>query len=213
MQESNLIATLQDLCRRDIQFIVVGGLAAVLNGAPGQTYDLDLVYSREPANIDRLLHFLRDIDAIFRIHPERQLRPTETHLAEEGHINLLTRYGPVDLLATIGQNLSFSDLLPHSNEMAIGDGISVRVLNLETLISIKEHLASEKDVAMLPVLRQTLRELNKKSAADLVIRTSPTNASFKGLGAPQFVRANSENAHIPAAFSQYPRPSLRACPR
>jgi hypothetical protein len=46
--------------------------------------------------------------------------------------------------------------------MAIGDGIGVRVLNLETLIYIKEHLSSEKDVAMLPVLRQTLRELNKK---------------------------------------------------
>lgn len=162
MQESNLVATLRGLCRRDIQFIVVGGLAAVLNGAPVQTYDLDLVYSRKPANIDRLLHFLQDIDAIFRIQPERQLRPTETHLAGDGHINLLTRYGPVDLLGTIGQNLSFSDLLPHSNEMAIGDGIGVRVLNLETLIYIKEHLSSEKDVAMLPVLRQTLRELNKK---------------------------------------------------
>jgi hypothetical protein len=90
------------------------------------------------------------------------LRPTESHLTAGGHINLVTRYGPVDLLATIGQNLTFSDLLPPSNEMAIGDGVSVRVLNLETLISIKEHLASEKAVAMLPVLRQTLRELNRK---------------------------------------------------
>ena len=162
MQESKLVATFRELCRSDIQFIVVGGLAAVLNGAPIQTYDLDLVYSREPANVNRLLHFLRDIDAIFRIQPERQLRPTESHLAAGGHINLLTRYGPVDLLATIGQNLTFSDLLPDSTEMAIADGVSVRVLNLETLISIKEHLASEKDVAMLPVLRQTLRELNKK---------------------------------------------------
>ena len=121
-----------------------------------------MVYSREPANVDRLVHFLRDIDAIFRIQPERRLRPTGSHLAGGGHLNLLTRYGPIDLLATIGQNLNFSDLLPHSNEMDIGDGIRVRVLNLETLISIKEQLASEKDVAMLPVLRQTLRELNKK---------------------------------------------------
>jgi hypothetical protein len=162
MQESNLVAALRDLCQRDIQFIVVGGLAAVLNGAPVQTYDLDLVYSREPANVDRLLHFLRDIDAIFRIQPERKLRPAESHLAAGGHINLLTRYGPIDLLATIGEELNFSDLLPHTTEMEIGAGFSVRVLNLETLISIKEQLASEKDLAALPVLRQTLRELNKK---------------------------------------------------
>ena len=161
MQESKLVATLRKLCESDIQFIVVGGLAAVLNGAPVQTYDVGLVYSREPANVDRLMHFLRDIDAIFRIQPERRLRPTGSHLAGGGHLNLLTRYGPIDLLATIGQNLNFSDLLPHSNEMDIGDGIRVRVLNLETLISVKEQLGSEKDVAMLPVLRQTLRELNK----------------------------------------------------
>jgi len=46
--------------------------------------------------------------------------------------------------------------------MHIGEGILVRVLNLETLISIKEHLASEKDTTVLPVLRQTLLELRKK---------------------------------------------------
>ena len=90
------------------------------------------------------------------------MRPAESHLVAGGHINLLTRYGPIDLLATIGEDLNFSDLLPHSIEMDIGNGVSVRVLNLETLISIKEQLASEKDVAALPVLRQTLRELNKK---------------------------------------------------
>src|ERR1700688_1909953 len=120
MPEGKLLATLRTLCESDIQFIVVGGLAAVLNGAPVPTYDVALVYSREQANVDR--------------------------------INLLTRYGPVDLLATIGQNLRYSDLLPHSTEMVIGEGIGVRVLDLETLISIKEQLPSEKDLAVLPIL-------------------------------------------------------------
>ena len=157
MQESKLFATLRTLCKSDIQFVVVGGLAAVLNGAPIHTYDIDLVYSREQANVDRLLNFLREIDAIFRLQPERRLRPTASHLAGGGHLNLLTRYGPVDLLGTIGDNLSYSDLLPRSDEMEIGEGIRVRVLNLETLISIKEQLASDKDLAVLPILRQTLR--------------------------------------------------------
>jgi len=161
MPERNLLATLRSLCRSDIQFILVGGLAAVLNGAPIHTYDVDLVYSREPMNIERLLEFLRDVDAVFRTQPERRLRPAASHLAGGG-LNLLTCYGPVDLLATIGNNLDFSDLLPQSSEMDLGEGIRVRVLNLETLISIKEHLASDKDMAVLPVLRQTLRELKKK---------------------------------------------------
>jgi predicted nucleotidyltransferase len=75
---------------------------------------------------------------------------------------LLTTLGPIDLLRTIGKGLTFSDLLPLSDEMAIGDGVRVRVLNLEALISIKEHLASGKDLAVLPILRQTLRESKKK---------------------------------------------------
>ena len=33
MAEGNLVATLRTLCESDIQFILVGGLAAVLNGA------------------------------------------------------------------------------------------------------------------------------------------------------------------------------------
>src|SRR5258708_33554884 len=110
MPDSKLFATLRTLCQRDIQFIVVGGLAAVLNGAPIQTYDVDLVYSREQPNVDRLLNFLQEIDAIFRIQPERRLRPAGSHLAAGGHLNLLTRYRPGDLLATIGPNLGLSDL-------------------------------------------------------------------------------------------------------
>ena len=162
MAEGKLVATLRRLSESDVQFILVGGLAAVLNGAPIQTYDVDLVYSREPANIDRLLAVLQSIDAIFRIQPERRLRPTVSHLAGRGHLNLLTRYGPLDLLAFIGQDLGFPDLLPHTNEISIGEGMRVRVLDLETLISIKEQLATEKDLAMLPILRQTLREIRRK---------------------------------------------------
>lgn len=162
MPESKFVAILRRLCEHDIQFVVVGGLAATLNGAPVQTYDVDLVYSREPANIERLLTFLKEIDAIFRIQPERRLRPTESHLAGGGHLNLLTSLGPLDVLGTIGKGLSFSDLLPLSHEIAISEEIRVPVLNLQTLISIKEQLASEKDVAMLPLLRRTLGELKKR---------------------------------------------------
>ncbi|MDQ6664766.1 MAG: hypothetical protein M3Z23_10270 [Acidobacteriota bacterium] len=140
-----------------MQFIVVGGVAAVLNGAPVQTFDVDLVYGREPENIVRLLDVLREIEAIFRLQSERRLRPNESHLAGGGHLNLLTSYGPVDLLATIGNNLGYEELLSHTAEMEIDDGIRIRVLDLETIILLKEQLASVKDLAVLPILRQTLR--------------------------------------------------------
>jgi len=67
----------------------------------------------------------------------------------------------MDLLATIGPNLGYQDLLPHSNEMNIGEGIRIRVLDLETIIAVKEQLAAEKDLAVLPILYQTLRQMKQ----------------------------------------------------
>jgi len=55
MPGRSLIAALRDLCAGDIEFVVVGELAAALNGTPCQTLVIDLVCSRETANIDRLL--------------------------------------------------------------------------------------------------------------------------------------------------------------
>jgi predicted nucleotidyltransferase len=162
MQESKLTATLQTLHDSGVQFILVGGLAAVLNGAPIQTYDVDLVYRREPENIDRLLAVLGSLDAIFRVQPERRLRPTASHLTPGGHLNLITRYGPLDLLATIGRDLGYEELLSHSGELEIGEGVRIRVLDLETLISLKEELGGEKEVAVLPILRRTLSEIKRK---------------------------------------------------
>jgi len=42
--------------------------------------------------------------------------------------------------------------------MLIAEGVRVRILNLETLIEVKEELNGEKDRAMLPLLRRTLEE-------------------------------------------------------
>jgi hypothetical protein len=48
--------------------------------------------------------------------------------------------------------------LPHTIEMETGGGVRVRVLNLATIVRLKEELAGEKDLAVLPILRRTLEE-------------------------------------------------------
>ncbi len=126
------------------------------------TYDIDIVHCRVPANIDRLLAFLESIDSFFRIQPERKIRPNRSHLAGGGHLNLVTSYGPIDVLGTIGKNLDYDALLAHSRLLDIGDGLRVRVLDLETIIAIKEELGTEKDLAVLPVLRRALEESRKQ---------------------------------------------------
>jgi hypothetical protein len=161
MPEHKLSATLTALHDGGVEFVLVGGLAAVLNGAPLNTYDVDIVHSREDANIHRLLPVLEDLDAIFRIQPERRLKPNASHLASAGHLNLITRYGPLDLLGTVGRNLGYLELLPLSSDLIIAPGIRIHVLGLETLIALKQELGGEKDLAMLPILRRTLEEKKK----------------------------------------------------
>jgi len=163
MRELRYTATLRALSTGGVDFILVGGLAAVLSGAPINTFDVDVVHSREPGNIHRLLPVLDALDAVFRIQPERRLKPNASHLSSTGHLNLITRYGPLDLLGTIGQGLGYQDLIPHSVELQISEELRIRVLDLETLIAIKEELGGEKDRAVLPILRRTLEEQRKRS--------------------------------------------------
>jgi predicted nucleotidyltransferase len=162
MPERRLIATLRALDDGGVEFILVGGLAAVLQGAPIDTFDIDVVHSRDVANIARLRPVLETLDAVFRIQPERRLKPNSSHLASAGHLNLITRYGPLDLLGTIGRDLGYRELLPHSVDLDISEGLRIRVLDLETLIALKEELAGEKDRAALPILRRTLEEKRKR---------------------------------------------------
>jgi len=151
------------LAEARVDFVIVGCLAAVLDGAPIATLDVDIVHSREPENLDRLHGVLGRLDAFFRIQPERRIRPETSHLAGFGHLNLSTRHGPLDLLGTIGRGRGYEDLLPHTVEMDLGEGVRVRVLDLETVIAIKEEVGGEKDLATLPTLKRTLREIRDRS--------------------------------------------------
>ncbi len=161
MPQLKFTAILRALHDGGVEFILVGGLAAAVNGAPVNTFDVDVVHTRDAANVARLLPVLEALDAVFRIQPERRLKPNASHLASSGHLNLITCHGPLDLLGTIGRDLGYRDLVPHSVELGISEGLRIRVLDLETLIAIKEELGGEKDLAVLPILRRTLEEKRK----------------------------------------------------
>jgi hypothetical protein len=109
------------------------------------------------ANIERRLTALESLDAWYRIRPECKLRPQASHLQSSGHQLVMTRYGPLDLLGAIGNGHAYLELIHRTVELQVADDLAVRVLELASLIAIKET-AAEKDEAMLPILRQTLRE-------------------------------------------------------
>ena len=158
MPDSSFLTALRALHDGGVEFAVVEGLAAVLQGAPAGTLALEIVPARDEANVAGLLRVLDALEAIYRMQPERRLKPDAGHLSSPGHHNLITNCGPLDVLGTIGRGLGYEDLLPHTIEMEIGGGVRVRVLNLATIVALKEELAGEKDLAVLPILRRTLEQ-------------------------------------------------------
>lgn len=156
----DFLALLRTMVEHGVDFIIVGGVSAVLHGAPITTFDLDVVHSRTPDNIEHLLSALRDLEAGYRGQGDRLITPDSSHLAASGHQLLMTRFGPLDLLGTIGANHAYEELLRHTVELQVS-GLRLRVLDLETLIKVKEETGHEKDKAVLPILRCTLLEKSK----------------------------------------------------
>lgn len=137
---------LRTLVRHGVEFIVVGGMAAVLHGAPVHTFDLDIVYSRSEENVARLLGALAELGATFRTDP-RSIAPNESHLRSEVHKLLLTKLGPLDVLGATEEATSYEDLIGDTVELEVKN-FSFLVLTIERLIDVKSRLDRPKDRAM-----------------------------------------------------------------
>ncbi len=61
------------LDRHQVQYVLIGGLAAVLHGSPLPTVDADICPSRDRENLTRLAAALRELDAriSLRRHSDR----------------------------------------------------------------------------------------------------------------------------------------------
>jgi hypothetical protein len=158
---ANLSEVLVGLLEAGVDFILVGGLAAVIQGAPVTTMDVDIVHKKSPENVARLLAFLKSVDAIYRRLDEKRIEPKESDLTGKGHALFTTRLGPLDVLAVIEKGRSYGDLLDHTVEIEFR-GHTLRVLDLKMLIRLKRGQTDSKDQQRLPVLIETLRQLEKE---------------------------------------------------
>ena len=155
-----LVELLGGLVRHEVEFVVVGGVAAVINGAPVTTSDLAILHRRTPENVRRLVAAVTEIDATFRTD-SRKIRPNESHLLGPGHALLQTTLGVLDSLGTIETNTTYEDVLVDTFVTEVA-GLSIRALTLERLIKVKEQTGRPKDLRMLPELRATLAERNRR---------------------------------------------------
>ena len=97
---------LVDLSRAEVRYLVVGGVACVLNGYVRTTEDVDILVDRDPDNIHRLLRVL----AKFGEGHARELS-VDDFTDEEGAISICEEFA-VDVFTRMG-GLRYADLLPH----------------------------------------------------------------------------------------------------
>lgn len=162
--ESDFEAILKKFTDAEVDYIVVGGVCAVLHGAPISTFDLDLVYSRSSQNLSRLEKALRDQNAHYREKPE--ISPSSALLDSPGHHLLMTKFGPLDLLGSIVGDQGYQELLEHTEQVDLGGGIRILILDLPTLILSKEKLGRDRDKSVLPILRRTLEERGQQDGIE-----------------------------------------------
>ncbi|MFO8073469.1 MAG: hypothetical protein R6V85_16515 [Polyangia bacterium] len=154
---ASLLEILVALSQREVEYVLVGGMAAVLHGAPLTTQDIDVVHERSDENVERLLAFLERVNARYRGQPGgRILSPTADALRGGDHHNLTTDLGFLDLLGELEQGQGYRQLLPHTEVHRSGE-LAIAVVTLEKLVEIKVEAGRSKDRLILPILMKLLK--------------------------------------------------------
>jgi predicted nucleotidyltransferase len=155
---SDYRTAIRTLSAARVDFIIIGGIAATLHGAARATYDVDVVYARNPDNLQRL------VDAFAGKHPYLRGAPeglpfrwdAET-LARGLNFTLKTDVGDVDVLGEVTGGGTYEDLLPHSQPVDI-DAHTCRVITLPKLIAVKKAAGRSKDLEAIAELEALLEE-------------------------------------------------------
>ena len=158
---ADLSAILEGLLEAGVEFILVGGLAAVVQGAPITTMDVDIVPKRSRDNLSRLLAFLKSVHAYHRRPDDRIIEPKRSDISHKGHALFSTQLGPLDVLSFIEEDSVYEDLIDHTVQLEFR-GYHILVLELKKMIQLKKSSRDPGDRRRLPVLEETLRQLEKK---------------------------------------------------
>jgi hypothetical protein len=160
--ESNLEKIAALFLRHGVDFLVIGGQAEILMGSPRVTYDTDLCYRRDAANLASLAAALQEIRPTLRgAPPNLPLILDVQALSLGNNYTFDTAYGPLDLLRWVEPLGTFEALAPQCETYEVGDLI-IRTIGLEDLIQIKQHLGRPKDRESLLQLL-AIREVRSES--------------------------------------------------
>lgn len=143
-----------------VDYVIVGGFAAVVHGSSLPTRDIDVVPSRSPTNLDRLAAALRRMNAMIRTEGDPVPAPLDGPFLANMPLmlNLVTDLGEMDLtFAPSGGLGGFAEWDAHSIVVEIADGLPVHVAALQDIIDSKTAANRPKDQMALPYL-ESLRD-------------------------------------------------------
>jgi predicted nucleotidyltransferase len=143
---------LQRLCDADIDFVIVGGFAAVLHGSTMVTRDLDVCAPLTVENLARLRAAFRDIHPTHRESQRLSFLENPAPDVPLRNLYLQTDLGELDLLGSITGVGSFERVLDSAVVVELF-GRPVRVISVQDLIQAKEALGREKDRLVVRELR------------------------------------------------------------
>jgi hypothetical protein len=159
----DLLGFVRVLSEARVDFIIVGGVAAGIHGALRTTLDLDVVYSRDPENVARLVAALAPYEPYLRgAPPGLPFRLDEQTIARGLNFTLTTTLGDLDLIAEITGGGTFADLQA-STELVELEGFRCRLVSLPALIALKRAAGRGKDREVLAELEALLEERDRAS--------------------------------------------------
>lgn len=157
----DLLGFVRVLSAASVDYIIVGGVAAGIHGALRTTLDLDVVYWRDAANIERLVTALTPYEPYLRGAPPGLPFRFDAQTVERGlNFTLTTRLGDLDLLGEVTGGGGFDQLRPTADRVEL-EGYTCLVVSLPTLIGLKRAAGRGKDREALAELEALLEERDR----------------------------------------------------
>ena len=153
------------LNRHGVQYVVIGALAAQLQGAPiPRTRDMDITPASDADNLQRLSASLHELRARIRTAdvPEGLAFDHDGASLSRSRVwNLTTAFGEFDLSFIPSGTEGYDDLARHAHVIE-SYGQFVPVADLDDVIRSKEAAGRPKDILHLPILLQTSQRLRQQ---------------------------------------------------
>jgi hypothetical protein len=153
------IPLLEALASAGVDFVVIGGVAGGMHGSAYGTFDLDVAYARDRANLERLTMALRGLAATLRGAPSGLSFQLDAKTLENGsHFTFSTEHGSLDILSDPDGAPAYAEL-KRAGARATVRGFEVVFASLDHLIAMKEAAGRTKDKLMATEYRVLSDEL------------------------------------------------------